>query len=124
MTTTRRTVICLAACAGGAATVAACSAEEGPAAEVRIPTSEVPEGGGLVRDGIVVTQPTKGDFRAFDARCPHQGCAVDDVTADAISCPCHGSRFAPGDGSVVQGPATQGLTARTATVDGADVVVS
>ncbi|WP_114201918.1 Rieske (2Fe-2S) protein [Janibacter anophelis] len=124
MTTTRRNAICLVACAGGAATIAGCSSEEEPAAEFRIPTSEVPEGGGLVRDGVVITQPTAGDFHAFDARCPHQGCAVDEVTAEAISCPCHGSRFAPADGSVVQGPATQGLSARTATVDGADVVVS
>lgn len=124
MTTTRRTAICLtAACVGGVGALGACSSKE-ETAGARIATSDVPEGGGVVRDGVVVTQPRPGEFKAFDVRCPHQGCAVDQVTAEAIVCPCHGSQFALTDGSVTHGPATTGLTARTATVDGADVVIS
>lgn len=127
MTTTRRTALCLAACVGGTGALGSCSSggsSEQGAADVRVPMSEVPDGGGLVRDQVVVTQPTAGEFRAFAARCPHQGCAVDQVTTESIVCPCHGSQFALTDGSVVQGPATEGLSERTATIDGADVVVS
>ncbi|KRE37138.1 iron-sulfur protein [Janibacter sp. Soil728] len=128
MTTTRRTAICLtAASVGGVGALSACAStqdSEKKSAGARVATSDVPEGGGLVRDGVVVTQPRPGEFKAFDVRCPHQGCAVDQVTAEAIVCPCHGSQFALADGAVTQGPATEGLTPRTATVDGADVVVS
>lgn len=133
MTTTRRTAMSVAA-AGGTLALTACGGDEGspaagessgaPAAGVRVPVADVPEGGGLVRDRVVVTQPTAGSFKAFDATCPHQGCAVDKVTTEAIICPCHGSQFDPTDGSVTQGPATEGLKAMTATVEGADVAVS
>ena len=43
--------------------------------------ADVPEGGGTVfRDEkYVVTQPEPGDFKAFSAVCPHQGCLVDSV---------------------------------------------
>jgi nitrite reductase/ring-hydroxylating ferredoxin subunit len=42
---------------------------------------DVPEGSGTVfRDqSVVVTQPGPGDFKAFSAVCPHQGCLVDSV---------------------------------------------
>lgn len=124
MTTTRRTAICLtAACVGGVGALGACSSQE-ETTGARIATSDVPEGGGVIRDGVVITQPRPGEFKAFDARCPHQGCAVDRVTTEAIACPCHGSQFALADGAVTNGPATTGLTPRTATVDRADVVVS
>lgn len=131
MTTTRRTAMSVAA-AGGTLALTACGGSEGspPAGEssgaagVRVPVADVPEGGGLVRDRVVVTQPSAGTFKAFDATCPHQGCAVDKVTTEAIICPCHGSQFDPTDGSVTQGPATEGLKAMTATVEGADVAVS
>ncbi|WP_068258350.1 Rieske (2Fe-2S) protein [Janibacter limosus] len=128
MTTTRRSAICLAACLGGTSALSSCSSEDdadtGEGAAVRVPASEVPQGGGLVRGQVVITQPVAGDFKAFAARCPHQGCAVDQVTTESIVCPCHGSQFALADGSVLQGPAAEGLTVRTATVDGTDVVVS
>lgn len=131
MTTTRRTAIGLVAAAGGAGTLAACGGDGGDAGgasgggeAVTVSVAEVPEGGGVVRDRVVVTQPSAGEFKAFDATCPHQGCAVDTVTTEAIICPCHDSRFDPADGSVVQGPATEGLTAWTATVDGDVVSVS
>ncbi|MDN5717177.1 MAG: Rieske (2Fe-2S) protein [Janibacter sp.] len=132
MTTTRRSAMSLAA-VGGTGLLSACGGDQGSpagdssdeaASSVRVPVADVPEGGGLVQGQVVVTQPSAGEFKAFDARCPHQGCAVNKVTTESIACPCHGSQFALTDGSVAQGPATEGLTARTATVDGADVVVS
>ncbi|MGV9254332.1 Rieske (2Fe-2S) protein [Streptomyces sp. NPDC003697] len=83
-------------------------------------TSDIPVGGGTVfaDDKVVVTQPVKGEFRAFSAVCPHQGCAVNEVVDGAIHCPCHASRFHVADGSVVQGPATAPLPAERITVEG------
>lgn len=127
MTTTRREVFAVVATAGAAAPLTACGGRQ-PAADpsepVRVSTASVPEGGGVVRGGVVITQPSAGAYRAFDARCPHQGCTVNEVTASAIVCPCHGSEFDPASGDMTQGPATEGLTERTVSVDGDDIVVS
>ncbi|MGW1284021.1 Rieske (2Fe-2S) protein [Streptomyces sp. NPDC002586] len=86
-------------------------------------TSDIPEGGGKIfKDhGVVVTQPTAGTFKAFSAKCTHQGCAVGSVTGGAIVCPCHNSHFSVADGSVKQGPATQPLPAEKITVSGEDI---
>ncbi|MGH3424126.1 MAG: Rieske (2Fe-2S) protein [Nocardioidaceae bacterium] len=61
---------------------------------------------------VVVTQPTAGDFQGFSAICTHQGCVVNEISGDAIVCPCHRSRFSTKDGSVLHGPATAPLPAR------------
>jgi thiosulfate dehydrogenase [quinone] large subunit len=59
--------------------------------------------------GIVI-QPTAGDFRAFDALCPHAGCVVSySKPADLLVCPCHGSQFNAKSGVVEVGPAVTGL---------------
>lgn len=91
----------------------------------RVRKDQVPEGGGVIlsAEKVVVTQPTAGQFKAFSAICTHQGCPVDSV-AKTIGCSCHGSQFAIADGAVVQGPATQPLPAKTATVDGDFVTVT
>ncbi|MFG2359802.1 Rieske (2Fe-2S) protein [Streptomyces sp. NPDC048521] len=83
-------------------------------------TSDIPEGGGKVfKDRkIVVTQPKKGDFKAFSAVCTHQGCTVNQVADGTIDCPCHGSRFHIADGSVAHGPAARPLPAETIEVQG------
>lgn len=74
-------------------------------------TADVPVGGGVIDAdlGVVVTQPSAGEFKGFSATCTHQGCTVAEVTGGTINCPCHGSRFSVEDGSVVQ--AAQGLSA-------------
>lgn len=135
MTTTRRTALTIAA-AGSAVALSACGGDEGGSGGsgaggsassgdgVSVAAADIPEGGGLVDGRVVVTQPSAGEFKAFDGTCPHQGCAVTRVTTEAIVCPCHGSEFDLTDGSVLKGPATEGLTARTATVDGDHVTVS
>ena len=87
--------------------------------------ADVPVGGGVVladRD-VVVTQPVSGTFRAFSATCTHQGCAVSEVANGTINCPCHGSRYAVADGSVVRGPARTGLRKEKVAVDGDRVVL-
>ena len=89
-------------------------------------TSEVPVGGGTIFAGekVVVTQPTSGEFKAFSAVCPHQGCVVSEIKGKDINCPCHGSQFSITDGSVVTGPATEPLAPLKATVDGKDISVA
>lgn len=128
MTTTRRDALGMATTAGAVVSISACGGGEdtpsGSGGEVRIPVVDVPQEGGVVRDRVVVTQPAEGEFKAFDASCPHQGCAVEEVTAEAIVCPCHGSEFDPTSGDVTTGPAEKGLAERTATVDGDEVVVT
>ncbi|MCN9240959.1 Rieske 2Fe-2S domain-containing protein [Streptomyces sp. RY43-2] len=83
-------------------------------------TSEIPEGGGKIfaDQGVVVTQPSKGKFKAFSSKCTHQGCAVTSVEDGVITCPCHESRFSVADGSVQAGPAPQPLPTADIAVDG------
>ena len=61
---------------------------------------------------IAVHRDEDGKLHAVSARCTHLGCLVGWNRADRTwECPCHGSRFAA-DGTLVQGPATNGLAAR------------
>jgi Rieske Fe-S protein len=108
----------LAACGGddGGGTAAAAPA----AGEELGPTSDVPVGGGKIYTNpqVVVTQPTKGEFKGFTSICTHQGCPVSSVDDGTINCTCHGSKFSIEDGSVVHGPATSPLDAVSVAVDG------
>ncbi|GAA2284721.1 iron-sulfur protein [Streptomyces ruber] len=83
-------------------------------------TADIPEGGGKVfaSEGVVVTQPTAGEFKAFSATCTHQGCAVKSVANGVINCPCHQSNFSITDGSVQSGPASVALPAQRISVEG------
>lgn len=64
-------------------------------------TTDIPLGGGrvLVSQGVVITQPTAGVFKAFDPICTHQRCPVANVDGGTINCTCHGSKFSIEDGS-------------------------
>jgi len=75
------------------------------------PSAEVPVSGGKVYENeqVVVTEPNQGEFKAFSAVCPHQGCLVSSVADNVIACPCHGSLFNATTGAVEQGPAVRGL---------------
>ena len=88
-------------------------------------TSEVPVGGGLIlaKQAVVITQPTKGEFKGFSSTCTHMGCTVNSVS-DTINCPCHGSMFSIEDGSVVGGPAPSALAAKDLVVDGGSINVA
>lgn len=89
-------------------------------------TSDIPEGGGKIfaSQGVVVTQPTAGTYKAFSSKCTHQGCAVSSISSGAIVCPCHGSEFSVTDGSVKKGPATTGLPAEQITVSGDSITLA
>jgi Rieske Fe-S protein len=88
-----------------------------------ITVADIPVGGGVVvsEPPVVLTQPTAGEVKAFTSICPHQGCKVSEVTNNEIYCPCHGSKFSAIDGSVIQGPAVEGLAAAAVAVDGTKV---
>ncbi|KAA1429237.1 ubiquinol-cytochrome c reductase iron-sulfur subunit [Nocardioides antri] len=98
------------------------ASESAPAGE-GIATSEVPVGGGIIADQVVITQPTEGEFKAFTAVCTHQQCLVGDVSGGTINCPCHGSQFSIEDGSVTAGPAPSPLDTVGLSVDGGRIVV-
>jgi Rieske Fe-S protein len=88
-------------------------------------TADIAVGGGvIVDDKYVVTQPVKGEFKAFSAICTHQGCPVGEVTGGQIVCPCHGSAFSIEDGSVVNGPAESPLAEEPISVDGGQVTLA
>ncbi|MET8080521.1 Rieske (2Fe-2S) protein [Streptomyces sp. NPDC005303] len=129
----RRVVVAAVGAAGLALTLNACGSEDDPspaasdaagagagAGSALAKTSDIPEGGGKIfkDSGVVVTQPTAGQFKAFSSKCTHQGCAVSGITDGVITCPCHKSEFSVADGSVKKGPATQPLPEEKITVSG------
>ena len=109
---TRRQLLASGA-AIAAAALAGCSDDLDPAelAEVTVPKSEIPLGGGVVRAdaGVVITQPEEGVFMGFSSLCTHQGCDVREVLPEGIHCACHDSLFSITDGSPTAGPASAPL---------------
>lgn len=92
----------------------------------QVAVADVPVGGGTIlkEQKVVVTQPKKGEFKAFSAVCTHKGCTVAKVGAGTIDCPCHGSKFSAETGDVEAGPAQRPLEAKAASVQGGNVVVT
>ena len=78
----------LAACGGGTETTQP-SPEATPSPPAEGPlttTADVPVGGGVILadNGVVVTQPTAGEFKAFGSICTHQGCPVTAISKGRI----------------------------------------
>jgi Rieske Fe-S protein len=91
-----------------------------PAGKTLTPAADV--GKAKVVDGVLITQPSPGEFKGFVALCTHRGCAVAVKNGD-IECPCHGSKFNL-DGTVAHGPATEPLAARPVTVRDGQIVTT
>lgn len=87
-------------------------------------TEQVPVGGGIVLTDrkVVVTQPTKGVFKAYTAVCTHQQLLVTSVEDGTIHCSNHGSQYDAATGEVTLGPAPSALAAVEITVDGDQIV--
>jgi Rieske Fe-S protein len=131
----RRTVVAAVGAAGAAAALTACGGsqdtsesdtarptEEGDGAALA-KTADIPEGGGVVfaDEGVVVTQPEPGTFKAFSSKCTHQGCAVKGIADGVINCPCHNSTFDAATGEVTGGPAARPLPEKQIRVENGSI---
>jgi Rieske Fe-S protein len=130
----RRTVLGGTAALGvGVPLLAACGSDDSGSSDAKVPdpgtvlttTADVPVGGGVIlaKDGLVVTQPEAGTFKAFSSKCTHQGCQVTKVSR-TIDCPCHLSKFSIVDGSPESGPARSPLPETAVKVDGDNITTA
>ncbi|MFE6962066.1 Rieske (2Fe-2S) protein [Streptomyces sp. NPDC057696] len=136
---TRRTVVAAVGAAGIAAALTACgssddssssepagnAAKDGAGKEIA-KTADIPVGGGKIFGdaGVVVTQPKKGEFKAFTNICTHKQCPVTAIEGGTINCPCHGSKFSIEDGSVKHPPAAQPLAVKEIAVSGDSITLA
>ncbi|MGW0791935.1 Rieske (2Fe-2S) protein [Streptomyces sp. NPDC002911] len=139
----RRTVVAAVGAVGAAAALTACGgsqeasgsdtvrpSEEGDGAIgdglALARTADIPEGGGVVfaDEGVVVTQPTAGTFKAFSSKCTHQGCAVKGIADGVINCPCHNSTFDAATGEATGGPATLPLPEKQIRVENGSITLA
>lgn len=130
---TRRTVLLATGGATAAAALTAGCGDSGSSSSSGRPsatagqelakTTDIPVGGGKIfaDEKVVVTQPTKDDFKAFSAICTHMGCTASTVADGTIDCPCHGSKYHIADGSVAGGPAPKPLPTEQITVTGGTI---
>jgi len=72
---------------------------------------------------VVVTQPARGQYKAFSAVCTHVGCIMSEVANGTIDCPCHGGQFKVTNGAVVAGPPPSPLPARQVKVVNGQVIL-
>jgi Rieske Fe-S protein len=102
-------------------------ASSGTAAQPLATLSSIPDGGTVAvknPSGGTVLLTRKGNaVTGLSAKCTHQGCTV--APKDGVlACPCHGSKFQPGTGAVINGPASAPLHPVQVTVNGNDVTLA
>ncbi len=134
----RRGVLVGSAAAVAAVALAACSSDSGTGAGGGSTTvadgqplakpADIAVGGGVVVTAasgpVVITHPTDSEFKAFNGRCPHQGCPVSSVAENVITCTCHGSTFDAVTGDRIGGPAPTGLEPIAVRSDGQGIFLS
>ena len=86
---------------------------------------DIQVGSGMIytAEKVVVTQPVKGEYRAFSAVCTHVGCILNKIADGTIDCPCHGSEFKITNGAVVTGPAPSPLPTKKIKIEDGKVVL-
>ena len=77
--------------------------------------------------GVIVVRTATGNqvtsFAAFSSACPHAGATVNFVkTSNSFNCAAHGSNFTI-SGSVINGPASTGLTSKKIEIVGSTLTV-
>lgn len=119
----------LAACSGPVAKREPQSTEQSTTQvpETSISAAEVPVGSATIVDagsaGVVVAQPSAGEFVAFSAACTHQGARIKAVGDMSLRCPLHGSQFDAATGEVTNPPAARPLDEVAIRVDGDKLVI-
>lgn len=85
----------------------------------------VPVGGAKLypKHRLLVSQPDRGQYRAFSAVCTHGGCVLSSVKELEADCACHGSRFDASTGAVLQAPATADLPEYPVEMRGGKLIV-
>ena len=88
----------------------------------RAARADIPAGGALVfrQERVALFKDDTGLY-ALSLVCTHLGCTVT-IAPEAISCPCHGSRF-DRRGKVLTGPAERALGRLDVELRGEEVVV-
>lgn len=74
---------------------------------------------------VIVTEPTKGNYKVFSNICTHQAARVDQVNAKGnLVCSLHGSQFNPATGEAEVGPAGKPLPSKDAQLQGGKVTIT
>jgi nitrite reductase/ring-hydroxylating ferredoxin subunit len=73
---------------------------------------------------IIITQPRKGVFKAFNGYCTHQQIPLTALNGTNLVCEQHGSTFNTTTGKVTNGPARTGLANYKTIVSGTTLKVS
>ncbi|MBP3088247.1 Rieske (2Fe-2S) protein [Corynebacterium sp. sy017] len=97
----------------GALALSGCSQGSGGSGSASVSVQDVPVGSAIIVDKFIIAQPTKGEYKAYSAICPHANGIITMVNGNTVRCPKHGSEFNIADGSVSSGPSRAPLTAAT-----------
>ena len=73
---------------------------------------------------VLITQPRKGVWRAFNANCTHENVPVAGAANNIVVCNQHGAQFNADTGARTAGPARRALTKFKVAVSGTSVKVT
>ncbi len=73
---------------------------------------------------VMITQPKKGTYRAFNPACTHEGFQLERIEGTSLVCPRHGARFNSDNGKPTAGPTRTALKKYTVTVQGTTIYIN